>query len=938
MKWLTALSSSGGAGAESWGQWSRLAVPSGGRHSESLVSVRTEGLSSTPTTHSRRGARKEGRTLDVELTPQEAAILNQLELLLRQGRVLEEAVETLRVMGIDSELLGVVVSARQAIIDQRRHIADRSALIDPEDAPRPWYTGPSEQDIFWPKLRHTLESDPGWASAVPSLDESSTDVVGLLADPHSPTIATRGLVLGYVQSGKTANFTATIAKAADAGYRLFIVLSGVHNALRRQTQIRLEDQLHAPHPTKWVQLTDEFRDFGRPVKALPLVAGTDLRLLAVVKKNVFRLTRLRDWLMQAHEHGGLDTCPVLIIDDESDQASPNAARNADLDRTKINQRIVELLQLPRVAYVGYTATPFANVLINPADRDDLYPRSFIYSLPKPDSYFGSEELFGLGVTEDEESKKTTPHDMIRTIPSSPENDEAGLYRIRAKEPFTPVVSPTLETAIRWFLLATSARRARSGSAAHSSMLIHTTMRVAPQLQYIPLIRERIRAFRDEWEAGETKAWSDQWAEEQRREPSGLHGLPEVSFDELSVHLDQVLTDVKVVADNSQSTERLIYTSDPATVIAVGGNTLSRGLTLEGLVSSFFLRSASAYDSLLQMGRWFGYRRGYADLPRIWTTEELAKDFRFLAEVERDLRQEIDRYAIEGSTPEQLPVRIRVHPRMQVTAALRMQFAVAAAASYSGLRPQTTYFHHRDPNAVSGNVEAGRHAVESALARGANLEVSTSKVILRDVPSEVVLQLIADYSFHPDTEMSAKLLIDYIEGQIKYEALEMWNLGIITRQPPARSINLGLDEEVPLITRSKLKSHADPQTANIGTLMSRPDRVADLLDSTVAVPQTDTELLDARTASGRALVLLYPIDKDSEPKPSASHRSKLAAVGDLLGLAFSFPRAVPGSEHTDKIVVDPDLLAEAQRFRDEEVEDEVYEDDEGDRDDVDLGDG
>src|SRR4029078_4930251 len=133
------------------------------------------------------------------------------------------------------------------------------------------------------KLKATLEADPGWVRAVPALDISSTDVVGLLADPHSSSIRTRGLVLGHVQSGKTANFTATIAKAADAGYRLFIVLSGVHNALRRQTQIRLEQQLHAPFPTSWLPLTDENCDFGNPVKALPLVAGTDLRLLAVVK-------------------------------------------------------------------------------------------------------------------------------------------------------------------------------------------------------------------------------------------------------------------------------------------------------------------------------------------------------------------------------------------------------------------------------------------------------------------------------------------------------------------------------------------------------------------------------------------------------------------------------------------------------------------------------
>jgi hypothetical protein len=162
--------------------------------------------------------------------------------------------------------------------------------------------------------------------------------------------------------------------------------------------MRIDEQLLALQPARWLSLTDDHRDFGNPVRALPLLAQPNLRLIAVVKKNVSRMTRLRDWLREAQRHGGLDTCPVLIIDDEADQASPNASRNPELNRTRINERLVDLLQLPRVAYVGYTATPFANVFINPADTADIYPRSFVYSLPKPAAYFGSRELFGAQVS------------------------------------------------------------------------------------------------------------------------------------------------------------------------------------------------------------------------------------------------------------------------------------------------------------------------------------------------------------------------------------------------------------------------------------------------------------------------------------------------------------------------------------------------------------
>lgn len=863
-----------------------------------------------------------------ELTPQERGVLEQIELLLKSVD-LQEAVRRLTVMIGDADLVERVVAIRQAIAESTRRIALNAANVDLEDAPISWYTGPGRDDLFWPALERTLLADPGWRDAVPALAAASTDVVGLLADPHSPTIRTRGLVLGHVQSGKTASFTATIAKAADAGYRLFIVLSGMHNALRRQTQLRLDQQLYELHKTKWLPLTDEQSDFGNPVKALPLVASADLRLLAVVKKNPARLTRLRDWLMAADAEGGLDTCPVLIIDDESDQASPNASANALADRTTVNQRIVELLGLPRVAYIGYTATPFANVLINPTDIADIYPRHFIYSLTKPASYFGPEELFGIRTTEEEESPETAPHDMFREV--SP--DEAELHAIQKGEPFSPQVTPALGEAIRWFVLATAARRFREGRPSHSSMLIHTTMRVDPQLDYLPEVRRFLGELRSQWKSGDIVPWRDQWRTEQEREPSERHGLEPVAFEDLGTVVPTVLAEVRVVADNSRSTERLLYSDDPATVIAVGGNTLSRGLTLEGLVSSYFLRSSGTYDSLLQMGRWFGYRPGYGDLPRIWTTDGLAGDFRFLSEVEADLRAEIERNRVEGATPRELPVRIRLHPRMQVTAKRKMQFAVPGAASYSGQRPQTTYFHHRTAD-VESNRSAAADLLKAAQDAGSAIDPQDSRIVLQGVSADDIQGFIDRYRFHPDTDLRSDLLTSYLEGQRANGALEEWNIAVITRKSPAVTLDLGLNQPVNLISRSKLSS-SNEMTANIGTLMSRPDRVADLMSASEAGDHTDPQLLDARTRSGRALLLLYPIDKDSQPKPSAEgYRLPLDASGHLVAAAFSFPRAVPGSEPIETVQVDPVLLGTPDDADDSAEE---YVDDEGDRDDIDLSD-
>lgn len=868
----------------------------------------------------------------MELSAQERALLEQLELLIRQGRSEAEAASTLGVIlpGQD-ELLARVVAFRHQIAEDRRTLAWNNAIFDPEDDDGPWYGGPSSIDVFWPKLRANLEADPSWVEAVPSLDEASTDIVGLLADPHSPAIRTRGLVLGFVQSGKTANFTATIAKAADSGYRLFIVLSGVHNSLRRQTQLRIDEQLVEEFPTRWVGLTDEHRDFGKPVKALPLLSSPDLRLIAVVKKNVSRLTNLRDWLREAQKHGGLDSCPIMIIDDEADQASPNAAKDPELDRTKINQRITELLELPRVAYVGYTATPFANVLVNPADESDIYPRSFMYSLPKPATYFGSRELFGQQVSEDEEAESDTAHDMIRIV-STTEAERHATKRLISEG---VEVTDELGQAITWFLLATAARRVRSGVVKHSSMLVHTTMRVAPQLAYIDPIRTFVKQLGADVAAGRTDLLRLKWEQEIAKEPASRHGLAPVTFDQLAEELSATIDDVKVLADNGLSTDRLVYSDEPATVIAVGGNTLSRGLTLEGLISSYFLRSSNTYDTLLQMGRWFGYRPGYGDLPRIWTTQDLADDFEFLADVEDALRAEITRYrTMDGATPANLPVRIRLHPKMQATAKVKMNFAVRGEASFSAQRPQTTYFTHRDPNVVSANQEAARTLLAGAVTAGVVPDAQDSRTVLRDIPVALVRDFVDGYKFHDDSEVTSELVIKYIDGQAKHGALRQWNVAVMGLKNANNTLPLGLSQDSPLISRSKLARSSTQRRAVIGTLMSKSDRVADLVPAADVRPETpDTELQQIRDEDGRGLLVLYPIDKDSQPKKGAeSNRQPLEAVDHLIGVALCFPTAKPGTEPTSTIQV-----ALPELFEDEGDEIDAYQDTEGSQDEVNLGD-
>jgi hypothetical protein len=522
--------------------------------------------------------------------------------------------------------------------------------------------------------------------------------------------------------------------------------------------------------------------------------------------------------------------------------------------------------------------------------------------------------------------------MIRIVP----DDEADRHSVRNLLAEGPEVTPGLADSIRWFLMATAARRVRSGVAKHSSMLIHTTMRVDPQLEYLDPIRAFVKLQGVMVADGTTDSLRRFWEEETRREPATRHGLEPVAFEDVLSTLPVVIDEVKVLADNGRSTDRLVYGDEPATVIAVGGNTLSRGLTLEGLVSSYFLRSSNTYDALLQMGRWFGYRPGYSDLPRIWTTQQLADDFEFLAEVEDALRREVQRYrTMDGASPANLPVRILLHPRMHATAAAKMQFAVTGDASFSGQRPQTTYFAHRDAAVIRQNLDAARALIKAASDAGIPEKSLENRAILRDVPVALVREFINSYSFHENSELTAGLLTKYIDGQVAAGALHSWNVVVMGRKQPCRTEPLGLLEPSPLITRSKLKRSSKPNLAVIGTLMSKPDRVADLKPpSEVSRDTSDTELQNLRDRDGRGLLLLYPIDKDSQPKAGAGHRIALDAVGDLVGVAFSFPQADPGTEPVNTIQVNPELLSETD-LEDGSAE---YEDEEGSRDEVDLGDG
>ena len=338
----------------------------------------------------------------------------------------------------------------------------------------------------------------------------------------------------------------------------------------------------------------------------------------------------------------------------------------------------------------------------------------------------------------------------------------------------------------------------------------------------------------------------------------------------------------------------------APIIVAGGNTLSRGLTLKGLIVSYFVRTASAYDTLLQMGRWFGYRRGYADLPRVWLTAELENYFHDLATVEHEIREDIKLYEIERTTPRDFAVRIRTHPALSITTKSKMQHAIECFASYSGRRPQMTFYRHRDAAWLASNRTAAWDLLERGLSEIGALEMVGSSTLIRGVGVASVLSFIDSYRFHERSEeLRPSLLRGYIRDQCALGSLTRWNVAVVGRTPRAgdRLLEVGPGISMPLLNRAALRDRTDENDADVGALMSKADIALDLDMQTSEVNGLSAAALIARRSSdlpNTGLLMIYPIDPVSPPMLRGNARTgvriQLDAIDDVVGVAFVFPKA------------------------------------------------
>lgn len=705
---------------------------------------------------------------------------------------------------------------------------DTYQILEGRDARIPWlkeFKAERQSEwLFWTRYKRYLAEQKHFAPEVISqLDDLTDRILDKLFNPQRDDVIInkKGLVVGQVQSGKTANYTGLICKAADAGFNLIIILAGIHNNLRSQTQTRI-DEGFLGFDTQNTRAYDMNRTIRIGVGLIPgfdnaiansyttstergdftkqaaNTAGFNFNnpqpIILVIKKNVSVLKRLYSWLKSQSTHDIIANKSLLLIDDEADNASINTSRDGD-DPTAINKNICKIIKLfNRSAYVGYTATPFANIFI-PLDKDDLFPKDFIINLPAPDNYIGPEKVFGTSANPDG-NEDLLP--IVFPVTDSDTFVPAGHKRDDPK-PTIDDIPESLKTAIKCFIITCAIRIARGQENKHNSMLIHVSRFQAWQNHLKIIIDRLFKYYKSEIEANDPTIMEEfrQIFEEDTpnyrsycsitREIMNSPVLSRVdnrmrlhTWDEIKPLLYRAVQKIEVKSINGTSGDSLTYYENEKngiSVIAIGGDKLSRGLTLEGLSVSYFLRASKMYDTLMQMGRWFGYRPGYVDLCRLFTSNELNEWYRHITLASDELREEFRYLAESGGTPENYALKVRTHPgQLQITSISKMRHTRNIQVSWAG-RLVETYQLLQNSIAKRNNLAV----TDSLLSELGTPDRIKSDYLWTGVSSDIICDYLSRFQLPESlTKVNLDLICDYIRELNEVGELISWNIALMSK--------------------------------------------------------------------------------------------------------------------------------------------------------------
>ena len=782
-------------------------------------------------------------------------------------------------------------------------LSDKNSFHDTK-----WYNNTLLKNTTWfyrDRYRDFLSSS-GFSNIVLNrMDEVTDSIIKNCGDPLSAhKFDRRGMVMGDVQAGKTSNYIALVNKAADLGYKVIIIIAGIHENLRSQTQERIDEGLigsNSDFTTTDINLDKRVgvgrEDFSRLPRSLTSKkldfrlgrASIGFRLesnepyVFVIKKNANILKHLITWLKKNNTHGdsGGINLPIMVIDDEADNASINVAR-FDNEISKINSQIRKLLNLfDKSSYIAYTATPFANIFINPENNNDvideygfvagkdLFPEHFLISLDRPDNYFGANKVFNLA---------DNMHDPTRNIFDN--------------DPYLPVKIPkffriealpeTLFVAVRAFLITGAIRILRGQDNKHHSMLVNVSHLTDIQHQVSNILKNHMSeiiipalkahcglSLKDAQNNLEFRKFSDVFEAE--------YSHCKERWEDVYPLLFEVAERSRVYEVNSKSQDNLEYPdikdvlNDQVSAIAVGGYSLSRGLTLEGLTISYFLRNSKAYDTLLQMARWFGYRNGYQDLCRVWMTKDSNSYYSFIAQATDELRDELAEMARNRNSPRDFGLRVRTHPNtLEITARSKAgkseTVTVEVGLGKSMIETRAIY---------DNNTENAKINRENALSFYNELKKTPCKLINEtmlwdQVPVELIKYYLNNYINHPKSQLTNILpVLKYIENRVD-ENLQFWDVAFVGNSLKTASaskylpIDLKLQERTPLSKENGLVVATRNRFSSMGItkLGLNEDELKLAKEKNRTIPDADVGYIEQRKKPLLAIHFLKLKDKDT----------------------------------------------------------------------------
>lgn len=825
-----------------------------------------------------------------------------------------------------------------------------------------WFTDFKKQNRaslkYWNRYETYLSKKSGFTlDTIYDIDVSTNKTMNAMADPSLDCPqAVHGLAFGYVQSGKTAHYLALINKAVDAGYNVIIVLTGIYKNLRIQTQIRLEEDflgydscskinigvgVERPFEINLNTLTtrENNGDFNK------MKSGTSITppLVFVSQKNKTILTNLYNYLrnspnIKKSENKISTKYSLLLIDDEADQASLNTKKE-DYDPTTINKLIRKLLNLFNCySYVAYTATPFANIFIQPFENHktlgkDLFPEDFIVNIPRPKEYIGAIEYFGL--KDDYTNFKAMP--LFREISKGKnylldKNVDDSLKEIPAE----------LKSSIKDFIMSIAIKNLRGMVNKPNSMLIHIIRYKQQQIDlkrkvkdYVDLLKSYItngdKNTKDEFHS----IWSEysNTTELMKKYFSKfMNNIPCLSWEKVYGEIVRFLREdpLEIYCINGNSTDALVYENhkdSPFNVIVIGGDKLSRGLTLEGLTVSYFTRQSNTYDTLMQMGRWFGYRKGYIDLCRLYTTASLHCKFITISRATEDLIRQIDfMNDIVNQTPKDFGLAVETDPDLLITNKTKLRTGKEIKRDFSNNLSQTRVID-LDSDTINNNYDAVDMFLRS-IGHPLSNEIVRQKLEKETIPEHyhfywfgiegegVAKFLEAFKTSKYASRAKSKYMADYIRSQLKVGGLTNWNVCLLNvNYNDKTSFSIGGIKGVGKgISRTTTEYSSDDNVCDLHTLLSKDHEYLDYSMSLMKKVNSEysnassTKIRQMTRDRSNGLLLIYPLG-DIKPITELQKKTKCKKV-------FAFA------------VVFPDRLGKGEiksyRINDIAVQDDDYE--------------